>query len=171
MLVVLPGCRHLVDGGDRDLGFETASDEGAYHPCPSLAIPPPSGGRPQFDFPQGSSHRFGRHRVGKIRHPFCIISGNSPLPKLGRQAMRSPAPVPRPQLDKALGNPLIVDQIELLTARDGLFDLAGGPISLLQLLHQLAPKVISPRQEVERDLIGGSLSFCHQPLACSTAVS
>ena len=159
--MVLPGCRQLIDGGDRDLCFETASDEGAYHPCPALTIPPPIGGRSDFDFPQSRSHRLGRQLVGQIRNPIGVIGGDSPLPKLGRQSVRPPAPVGRPHLDETFRDPSVVDQIEILAARDRIVDLAGGHVPLLQLLDQLAPKVVSPRQQIQCDLIGGSLTLGH----------
>ena len=94
--MVLPGSRQLIDSSNRDIGFKTARDEGAYHPCPALAIPPPFGGSPHFDFPQSRSHRCRRQLLGKIRHSIGVIGGNPPLPQLGRRAVQ-PGPVARDQ--------------------------------------------------------------------------
>ncbi len=66
MFLVLPGGRQIIDGGDRDLCFETASDEGAYHPCPALAIPPPLGGRPHLELSKGRSHGVNRQLLGQF---------------------------------------------------------------------------------------------------------
>ena len=65
MVVILPQSRQIFDGGDRDLGFEPASDEGAYHPCPALTIPPPPVRRPQLDLAQSGFHRSFRQLSGQ----------------------------------------------------------------------------------------------------------
>jgi len=57
MVVVLPGCRQFVDRGDRDFGFESAFDEGAYHSGPTLAIPPPLLGHADLELSNGGAHR------------------------------------------------------------------------------------------------------------------
>ena len=72
-MVGLPGGRQIIDSGDRDLCFETASDEGAYHPCPALAIPPPSGGRANLELSESRTHGVRRQLHGQVGEAIGIV--------------------------------------------------------------------------------------------------
>jgi len=108
MVLFLPGGRQIIDGGDRDLCFETASDEGAYHPCPTLAIPPPAGGRANLELSQCSVHRGRRQILGRVGETIGIVHRHSPFPKFGCQPVRSPAPFGRAYLNKSVREPFVV---------------------------------------------------------------
>ena len=155
--MVLPGGRHFIDGGDRDLCFETASDEGAYHPCPSLAIPPPRGGRTNLDLSESRTHGVSSHPLGQFRKTVGVLSRYTPLPEFGRQPTRAPTPVDGAHLDESCRDPVVVQQIELLAAcRRGL-DVFVWKLPVAQLILKLKPEVVASREQIERDLVGRSL--------------
>jgi hypothetical protein len=122
MVVVLPGCRQYVDRGDRDFGFESACDEGAYHPGSTLAIPPPLLGSANLELSQGGVHG----RLGQIgfesRQSLGVYRGNAPVFELSGESTRPPATALGPDLDEALSDPQIVHQSGRFATGDRVLD-------------------------------------------------
>ncbi len=143
MVGILPEISQPIDGGDRNVGFETACDEGAYHPCPTLAIPPPPFGRPKLDPTKSRLHGLFGHFRGQVGISLGVGSGHAAMLQLRRQPVRAPTPGGRPHLDKTGRQLLIVHQTEVFTSPECRIDLVVGKSSVPKLLNQFTPEMIS----------------------------
>ncbi len=157
MVVVLPGCRQYVDRGDRDFGFESACDEGAYHPGPTLAIPPPPLGCADLELSQSGVHG----RLGltgfESRQSLGFYRRDAPAFELSGEPTWPPATALGPDLHKAPSDPQIIHQTGRFAPGNSVLDFVCRVLFPAKLVLELAAKVIAARQEGQGRLICGFL--------------
>jgi len=105
MVVVLPGCRQYVDRGDCDFGFESACDEGAYHPGPTLAIPPPPVGCADFELFESGAHGSLGATGFESGEPLGIGRWDASAFEFSGEPTRPPTTALGPNLYEALSDP------------------------------------------------------------------
>jgi hypothetical protein len=154
MVRTLPFGRQPADGAIGDIGCEAASDEGAYQTSPPLGKPPPPWFRPYLDPSQGGFQ-------GTIVE-FVIEAGNTlgemavhpALAEFVGQPTPAPSTVYRTELDKPLGQTRIIEEVELVEALEGGFDVAIVKALAAELLGKLGAEVVAPGDELEGLVVG-----------------
>jgi len=114
MVFSFPVCRVRGDGGDCVIGRESAADEGAYHPGPALAIPPPTVRRSHLESAPSSP----QGRLDDVRWELGCPLGEGgfhpPMFELRGNPAWTPTAGCRTKLDEPLRDPLVVQEAQLL---------------------------------------------------------
>jgi hypothetical protein len=155
ILRTLPFGREPGDGAIGDIGFEAASDEGAYQTSPALGKPPPPRFRPDLDPPEGGFQGAIVNFAIEPGNPFGEMTVHAALAEFVDQPPLAPAAIDRTKLDEPFRETLVIEEVEVMEPVEGLLDIAVVKALAAELLGKLGAKMVAPGDELESLVVGG----------------